>query len=126
MKAHGLKSIINLRGDEETDLWESKLANSLEINYYSKTLDAREKQDLDYLEEILSIVENSENQPVLLHCLGGKDRTGLIIGMYKLKNTDICFENLQKEMIMYGYDIDNYTEVISALKEYQRKLEKSD
>ncbi len=125
MREHGLRSIINLRGDDETDLWEGKLADSLGINYYSKPLDAREKQDPNYLIEILSLIEENKNQPVLVHCLGGKDRTGLLIGMYKLKHTDATLEQIKQEMIMYGHDSENYNEIFAALEQFQNELTKT-
>jgi len=115
MKEHGLKSIINLRGDEQTDIWEKKLSDSLGIKYFSKPMDATKEQNLDYLREILSIIENENNHPVLVHCLGGKDRTGLIVGMYKLKHTDISMEDLKKEIIMYGHD-EKYESIFRTLE----------
>lgn len=125
MREHGLHSIINLRGDDETDLWEGKFADSLGINYYSKPLDATKKQDLNYLIEILSLIEENMNQPVLVHCLGGKDRTGLLIGMYKLKHTDATLEQIKQEMIMYGHDSENYNEIFAALEQFQNELTKT-
>lgn len=124
MKQHGLKTIINLRGDEETDIWESGLADSLGINYFSKPIDARKKQNLDYLKEILSIVEDTTNQPVLIHCLGGKDRTGLIVGMYKLKYTNLTFSQIKKEIIMYGHDQKDLPEIFKSLKTFAAEIRK--
>lgn len=121
MKLHGLKSIINLRGDEQTDIWEKKLADSLGIKYFSKPMDATKDQDLDYLKEILSLIEDEYNQPVLVHCLGGKDRTGLIVGMYKLKHTDISMEELLKETIMYGHD-EKYSRIFQTLKIWESEI----
>lgn len=121
MKEHGLKSIINLRGDEQTDIWEKKLSDSLGINYFSKPMDATKEQDLEYLKEILLIVEDENNQPVLIHCLGGKDRTGLIVGMYKLKHTDISMEELRKETIMYGHD-KKYESIFRTLEIWESEI----
>jgi undecaprenyl-diphosphatase len=115
MKEHGLKTIINLRGDEETDLWEKSLSDSLGISYFSKKMDSRFPQEMSYLQEILSIIEDTTNQPVLIHCLGGKDRTGLISAMYKFKYYNIPLEDLKKEMIMYGHDNENYPAIFEAL-----------
>ncbi len=122
MKRHGLKTILNLRGDKKTDNWEGKLADSLGLNYFSRPIDSREKQDLNYLKEILSIVEDTTNQPVLIHCLGGKDRTGLITGMYKLKHTNIPLAQIKKEIIMYGHDSTNFHEIFNGLDTYNEEI----
>lgn len=121
MKLHGLKSIINLRGDEQTDIWEKKLSDSLGIKYFSKPMDATKEQDLNYLKEILSLIEDENNQPVLVHCLGGKDRTGLIVGMYKLKYSNISMEDLKKEIIMYGHD-EKYESIFQALNIWESEI----
>ena len=76
MKKHGLKTLINFRGDEATNVWEMTLCDSLGITYYNFPIDGREKQDRQQWQEILDIVANPDNQPVLVHCLCGKDRTG--------------------------------------------------
>jgi protein tyrosine/serine phosphatase len=124
MRGHGLKSIINLRGDKETDNWESKLSDSLGINYFSRPIDSREKQDLDYLKGILALAEDSTNQPALIHCLGGKDRTGLIVGMYKLKYSTLPLSEIKKEMIMYGHDNEELPEIFNSLEAYASEIRK--
>ena len=118
MKSHGLKSILNLRGDSSTDEWERRIADSLGIDYFNYPMDATQIQDSVYISKILAVISDSSNQPILVHCLGGKDRTGLMIGLYKKEILKLPLDEIEEEMIMYGHDADNYPEVINALREY--------
>ncbi|HOW59216.1 MAG TPA: tyrosine-protein phosphatase [Candidatus Omnitrophota bacterium] len=103
MKVHGLKTVVNLREDEEKQGVEKKLAQKLGLRYYYFPMDAREDQDLGLIDQILDVVSNPSEQPVLIHCAAGKDRTGLIAAIYKIKYTDEKFEDIYREMLMLGY-----------------------
>lgn len=113
MKTHGLKSIVNLRHDPVP--WEKALAEKLEVRYFSFPMSALEEQDPGYLEKILGVIENPENQPVLVHCHAGKDRTGLVSALYRLRH-GAKLEDAIREMRMYGYDEKNYPLLMKALK----------
>ncbi len=119
MKNFGLKTIVNLRGDSTTDVWESKIADSLMLHYFNIPLDAGKKQSDKKLNEILSIVLNHSNQPVLIHCLGGKDRTGMVVGIYELISKMKSLNEVHKEMLMYGYDEEKYPLIYQTVKNWE-------
>lgn len=121
MKKHGLKTVINLRGSEENHLWESRISDSLGIQYFHLSMDGRDVPDTADLNNILRIIENKQNQPVMYHCLGGKDRTGIVTAIYRLKNSDISFEEVHKEMLMYGYNEEEFPQLVEFVKNYRKK-----
>ncbi len=121
MKRHGLKTIINLRGSEENQLWESRICDSLGIQYFHISMDGRDVPDTADLNNILRIIENQQNQPVMYHCLGGKDRTGIVTAIYRLKNSDISFEEVHKEMLMYGYNEEEFPHLTEFAKTWREK-----
>ncbi len=121
MKKHGLKTIINLRGSEENHLWESRICDSLGIQYFHMPMDGREVPDTADLNNILRIIENQQNQPVMYHCLGGKDRTGIVTAIYRLKNSDVSFEEVHKEMLMYGYNEEEFPQLSEFAKTWREK-----
>ena len=118
---HGLKTIINLRGSEENHLWESRICDSLGIQYFHISLDGREIPDTADLNKILRIIENTQNQPIMYHCLGGKDRTGIVTAIYHLKNSDVGFEEVHKEMLMYGYNEEEFPHLTEFAKTWREK-----
>ena len=119
MKEHGLKTIINLRRDELVNRWERELAAKFSINYYNFPMSAGIKQDKKKLLEILRIINEPSNQPVLIHCHAGKDRTGLVSSLYKLKFTNAKFDDVHKEMLMYGYDEESFSEIIKTVRSWK-------
>ena len=121
MKKHGLKTIINLRGSEENHLWESRICDSLGTQYFHIPMDGRDVPDTADLNNILRIIENQQNQPVMYHCLGGKDRTGIVTAIYRLKNSDISFEEVHKEMLMYGYNEEEFPQLAEFVKNYRKR-----
>jgi protein tyrosine/serine phosphatase len=121
MKMHGLKTIINLRGSEENHLWESRICDSLGIQYFHVPMDGREVPDTAYLNNILRIIESKQNQPIMYHCLGGKDRTGIVTAIYRLKNSDVSFEEVHKEMLMYGYNEGEFPQLAEFVKNYRKR-----
>jgi len=125
MKKHGLKTIINLRGSEENHLWESRICDSLGIQYYHIPMDGREEPDTADLNKILRVIENQQNQPIMFHCLGGKDRTGIVTAIYRLKNSDVEFEEVHKEMLMYGYNEKEFSHLAEFAKRWREKYLKT-
>ncbi|GBD90844.1 tyrosine phosphatase family protein [bacterium BMS3Abin04] len=122
MKHFGLKTVINLRGDSVTNEWERELADSLNLNYYNFPLDSHKEQNSDEINLILKIINQKKNQPVLTHCLGGKDRTGLITALYELKRGNKTLSEIHKEMLMYGYDEDKFPKIYEFVKKWTNGL----
>ncbi|NNG26464.1 MAG: hypothetical protein HKM87_02995 [Ignavibacteriaceae bacterium] len=125
MKKHGLKTIINLRGSEDNHLWESRISDSLGVQYFHIPMDGREEPDTADLNEVLRIIENQKNQPVMYHCLGGKDRTGIVTAIYRLKNSDVDFEEVHKEMLMYGYNEEEFPQLSEFVKTWREKYKQN-
>lgn len=38
----------------------------------------------DHLEDLLDFVNNPDNQPILVHCVGGKHRTGTVVALFRM------------------------------------------
>ncbi len=125
MKKHGLKTIINLRADKENHLWESRVCDSLGIQYYHLPMDGREVPDTADINKILRVIENQQNQPVMYHCLGGKDRTGIVTAIYRLKNSDIGFKEVHTEMLIYGYNEEEFPHLAEFAKRWREKYLKN-
>jgi protein tyrosine/serine phosphatase len=125
MKKHGLKTIINLRADKENHLWESGVCDSLGIQYFHMPMDGREVPDTSDINKILRVIENQQNQPLMFHCLGGKDRTGIVTAIYRLKNSDIGFKEVHTEMLMYGYNEEEFPHLAEFAKHWREKYLKN-
>jgi len=99
----GLKTILNLRNDKEKVEWERQLAEKLGIDFINIPMSGGQKQGTERIEECLNIMQDKARQPVLVHCWGGKDRTGMICAAYKMKYENWNLKDALFEMLSYGY-----------------------
>ncbi len=118
MQQHGLKTIVNFKRNEFYHRKERRTAQKLGIQYYHYPMDPKAEPNEQVLNEILDVISNPANQPVLIHCQSGKDRTGLIAALYKLKYTDVAFEAAYQEMLMYGYNEKRYPQIVRTLRSW--------
>lgn len=121
MKKYGLKTIINLKTSKEVNNWERLLAEESGINYYHFPMDCDHIPDEQTLKEIVDLMHDLANQPVLVHCQAGKDRTGLIIAFYKMKFSQEKFNDIYNELLMYGYDESTCPKISETLKQFKVK-----
>lgn len=84
IKEHGIRSVINLRGERTGRDWydaEVAVAKDNGVKHYSFRMSARQQLGQDRAEELIDLMVNAE-KPVLIHCQGGADRTGLAAALY--------------------------------------------
>ncbi len=108
----GIKTVIKLNefSDIESAAEEIKLANDHHINVIPiymqpedlpHNLDLSAHPDENVLNQAVEALENSK-RPVLVHCSHGKDRTGLVVAVYRVRYKNYCTEAALKEMEHYG------------------------
>lgn len=80
IEEQGIKTIINLRGNpspQDEMLWaEKNLAAHYQLTFYSLPLRAHEPISPEHLKTLIQLLETAP-RPLLIHCQGGADRTGL-------------------------------------------------
>ncbi|HPW77512.1 MAG: Tyrosine phosphatase family protein [Candidatus Omnitrophica bacterium ADurb.Bin292] len=119
MKAHGLKTVVNLRSGRAIERWERDTTESLGIQHYHFPMSAREEVPIKTIDAVLSVISDTAKQPALVHCRAGKDRTGLMIAAYKIsQNPQASFRDIYQEMLMYGYDEKKYPAILISLRKW--------
>jgi len=76
---HGLRSIVNLRGDQHDLTWyaaERQVAAERDLDFHSLRLSGERLPSPDNLARLLDMLDEAE-RPTLIHCLRGTDRSGL-------------------------------------------------
>jgi undecaprenyl-diphosphatase len=80
----GIKSVLNLRGEKPDSQWykkETGVVQALGVQHLSHKLSALEEVPTGELEEILAVMDRAP-KPLLVHCEGGSDRTGLVVAAW--------------------------------------------
>jgi tyrosine-protein phosphatase SIW14 len=90
---------------------EKKYAASNAIDFISEPLltlpgilsDAQPNLNEDEMNQIIDILGDSSGYPLFVHCHHGVDRTGLVIGLYRVIYQTWAPQDAWNEMLEYGY-----------------------
>lgn len=100
LRAMGIRTVINLRlKHSERDEVEAAGMRSIEI-----PMNAFTSVKEDDIRRILAILADEGNHPVFLHCKHGKDRTGLIVALYRMDEQGWPKAEAVDEMEDYGFN----------------------
>jgi len=80
----GIKTIINLRDDDEHTRWEVEEAKAAGLNYFNIPLKRFGRPNDAEIERVLSLIDDKQNGVVFVHCQKGEDRTGMVIALYRI------------------------------------------
>jgi len=98
----GVKTIINLRDDDERASAEEREARAAGLRYFNVSMAGHAKPTDEQVERALSIINAPENQPVFVHCKRGADRTGTIIAAYRISHDKWTSGQAKEEANRYG------------------------
>lgn len=101
-----IRSIINLRGENTGDQWyqaEIKTAKQLGVFHYDITFHAYTLPPKKLLQQLVSALKKLP-RPILLHCMGGSDRTGMASAFALILN-GASLKVAQQQYSMYYFVI---------------------
>jgi tyrosine-protein phosphatase SIW14 len=98
----GVKTVINLRGDDKLMLEEEREAKSLGMRFFNLPLSLGGRPSRDQIARALALIDAPENQPVFVHCHKGADRTGVVVAAYRITHDHWTGEEAQREADRYG------------------------
>lgn len=98
----GVKTIINLREDDDRARAEEAQAVDEGFRYFNIPLDRYDRPSDERVAEILSIINATDNQPVFVHCHRGADRTGTIIAIYRMDHDGWTSQQAKDEAKRFG------------------------
>jgi protein tyrosine/serine phosphatase len=105
LAAMGVKTVINLTSfDAQAD--EPAMVESAGMKYVTLPMTTRVVPTDEQLATFLRIVKDPEHQPVFVHCVGGKHRTGVMTAVYRMTEHNWTSDQAFKEMKRYKYGFD--------------------
>lgn len=103
LKASGVKTIINLRADEEIDANEATFARKNGLKYINIGMTGVKGPTEGQIKQFLKITQDPDLRPVYVHCQYGRDRTGAMVGLYRLYESGWGFDQAYQEMLDNGF-----------------------
>jgi protein tyrosine/serine phosphatase len=99
----GVKAVINLIGDQDLDTAEQHEVESRGMRYVHIPMTTHAAPTAEQRELFLSTVNAVQNQPVYVHCVGGRHRTGVMTAVYRMTNDGLTGEQAFAEMKRFKY-----------------------
>jgi protein tyrosine/serine phosphatase len=103
VESAGIKSIVNLNNDESWMELEREITANLGITLFEHPMSGFWSPTDEQVDTTLMALNNPQSYPVLLHCLHGEDRTGLIIGLYRVIFQNWSPQAAYQEMLDRGF-----------------------
>jgi tyrosine-protein phosphatase SIW14 len=115
----GVKTVVNLRSFH-TDRW---FIRGLDLHYYHLWLKAwhPEAEDISQFFKIYTLAKIKGELPIFIHCMSGKDRTGAMVALFRVRIMGWSKEDAIKEMMddKFGSHVvwgESMSEFVNSLK----------
>ena len=102
LAALGVKTVINLRDDDHRAAEEEREASALGLHYFNVPVSRAGRPSSKQIDEIMALIDASENQPVFVHCKRGADRTGAVVAVYRITHEGWTGERALEEAEAFG------------------------
>ncbi len=105
LAALGVKTLINLTSDD-SDSAEESLAKQAGMKYVQIPMTTRKIPTVEELASFLKVVNDPASQPIYVHCVGGRHRTGVMTAIYRMTHDGWNADQAFKEMKRYKFGAD--------------------
>lgn len=103
LKKLGIRTIVDLHGFGKDENYVKGIKSS-GFKYFPVLL-TDEPPSPETVDRFLSIVNDSNNQPVYVHCKRGKTRTGVMLALYRMRCEGWSNKDAYNEMLYFGFTI---------------------
>lgn len=105
LAAAGIKTIVSLTSDDAQPN-EKALAEAAGMRFFQIPMTTHQVPTPAQIAEFLAIVDNKTAQPVYVHCVGGRHRTGVMTAIYRMTNDNWSAAQAFAEMKKYKFGAD--------------------
>jgi len=102
LAALGVKTVVNLRDDDDRAVEEEREARSLGLRYFNVPVSRAGRPSAKHIDEVMALIDAGENQPVFVHCKRGADRTGAVVAVYRITHDGWTGERALDEAEAFG------------------------
>lgn len=105
LAALGVKTVIDLRGDDY-DPAEQQLVSNAGMKYVRMPMTTRTAPTEQQIADFLALVKDPASQPVYVHCVEGRHRTGVMTAIYRMTVDGWTADRAFNEMKQYKFGMD--------------------
>lgn len=105
LAALGVRTVIDLTSSD-SQASEGSLVQQNGMRYVRIPMTTRTAPTATQVAQFLAIANDPASQPVYVHCVGGKHRTGVMTAVYRMTRDGISGDAAFREMKQFGYGAD--------------------
>jgi protein tyrosine/serine phosphatase len=105
LAAIGVKTLVSLASDD-AEPGERAMAERAGMRYFQIPMTTHQPPTDAQLAEFMRIVNDPANQPVYVHCVGGRHRTGVMTAAYRMSEEGWTADRAFKEMKDFKFGAD--------------------
>src|SRR2546425_8612118 len=105
LAARGVRTLIDLTSDD-SEANEKVMIQNAGMTYFRIPMTTHEVPTAAKLAAFLKIVNDPANQPVYVHCVGGRHRTGVMTAVYRMNQDGWTADQAFREMKQYKFGAD--------------------
>jgi len=102
LAALGVKTVIDLQADGPSN--EAGAVKAAGMNFYRIGMTTSKAPTDAQIAQFFEIVSNPANQPVFVHCAGGRHRTGTMTALYRMTYDGWTSQQAYNEMKQYRFE----------------------
>jgi len=102
LAALGIRTVIDLQRDGRED--EQASVERAGMKFYRIPLTTLEQPPDAAVAQFLMLVNDTANQPVFVHCQGGRHRTGVMTAVYRMTHDGWTADQAYSEMKQYRFE----------------------
>ncbi len=102
LAALGIKTVIDLTKDGESG--EQRAVEAQGMNFHRIPMTTHSRPDEGAVRRFLALVNDPANQPVYVHCQGGRHRTGAMTAVYRMTEQGWTADRAYAEMKRHEFD----------------------
>jgi protein tyrosine/serine phosphatase len=102
LAALGVKTVIDLQEDGPSD--ESGIVQRAGMRFFRIPMTTSDPPTRGQIAQFFTIVNEPANQPVYVHCAGGRHRTGTMTALYRITNDGWTANQAYGEMKQYHFE----------------------
>jgi len=102
LAALGVRTVIDLTKDGRSD--EQGMVERAGMKFYRIEMTTSDRPADTAVERFLELVNNPANQPVYVHCQGGRHRTGVMTAVYRMTQDGWSSDQAYAEMKQFNFE----------------------
>jgi protein tyrosine/serine phosphatase len=103
LKSLGVRTVLDLEDTRSVVKQESGVVKSLGMTFISEPMSGFWAPNDAEVSQIEAIMADHSRRPIFVHCQHGEDRTGLIVGLYRVETEHWSPATAYHEMIAKGF-----------------------